>query len=80
MSYFENKEVNGIYYSRFIASYAKSGGNVFYRDEFRAWLEHLGYLNGEDISLILEMATCGKLELETDAKMFLKTKKKETFY
>ena len=69
---FENKRVNGIHYSRFIASYCRSGGDTQDRDSFREWLEHLEFLNEDQILDILELATCGKLELEVNAKLYLK--------
>lgn len=68
---FENKTVNGIYYTRFIASYAKEGGDVFDGDEFRSWLRHLG-LKEEDVRGIYFLATNGKLELEVNAKRYLR--------
>ena len=77
MSILENKKVEGVHYSRFIASYVNSGGELYY-DEFKAWLEHLNILSEQDISNIIEMANCGKLELEMDAKLFLKATKNQT--
>lgn len=74
---FENKKdsVQGIHYSRFIASFAKAGGNVLNRDEFGDWLDHLGFLNEDEVLDILDIATCGKIELELDANIFLKQRK-----
>lgn len=75
MSDFENKQVNGyVYYTRFFASWIRSGGDPIYlRKErgFEDWLRHLG-LNEEDINGIMFLAENGRLELETDAKRFLK--------
>ena len=71
---FENKIANGteIYYSRFIASYLKAGGNLKrYSRTFRHWLESLG-LDKEDIRNIEDMAYDGKLELQDSAEKFLK--------
>ena len=74
---FENKMFEGIYYSRFIASYIKVRGKI-YEDEFRDWLGSL-IINGksmpEDVVWdIYNMATCGKLELETNCRYFIKMK------
>ena len=68
---FENKMVNGyVYYTRFIASFSKSGGDVHNRTLFGKWLKHLG-LDKEDINGILFLADNGRLELEVDAERFL---------
>lgn len=69
---FENKTYHGIYYSRFVASWAKTVGKINYR--FREWLENLK-IDGEHIpeEIIMEIynfADNGKLELETNAKLF----------
>ena len=72
---FENRkdEKNEIRYTRYIASFMhKYLGD--YWDAFEAlrqWLEHLG-LQQEDIDNIYFLATNGKMELETDAMIFLK--------
>jgi hypothetical protein len=72
---FENKEFEGIYYTRFIASYVKVKGG-FNGDEFRRWLRSLkinGQTMTEDIIWdIYNIATNGKLELETNVRNFLK--------
>lgn len=74
---FDNKQFEGIYYSRFIASYVKVA-DKFYRDEFTDWLKQL-VINGktmpEDVVMdIVELGTNGKLELESNARAFLKNK------
>ena len=74
---FENKMFEGIYYSRFIASYMKVRGKI-YGDEFMDWLKSL-IINGksmpEDVIMdICDMAITGKLELETNCKYFFKMK------
>lgn len=81
---FENKVYEGIYYSRFIASwYNSKGGKIDSHvdcderpNDFVRWLKQLT-INGktmseEEIYDILEMATNGKFELERDCKHFLK--------
>lgn len=75
MNEFENKKFEGIYYSRFIASYVKVAGE-FYRDEFMSWLKQL-VISGktmpdEIVREITYLATNGKLELESNARAFLK--------
>lgn len=75
---FENKVThNGIYYSRYIASWIKAGGN-FKRDretllfgvQFKNWLRQTGCTE-EEVKEIYWLATNGKLELESSAKRFL---------
>lgn len=66
---FENKMTKaGIHYSRYIASWKNAGGSYTYL--FEEWLKHLGCTD-EEISDMKEMYNCGKLELETDAKLWL---------
>ena len=74
---FENKMFEGIYYSRFIASYMNVRGKI-YKGEFRDWLKSL-IINGksmpEDVVWdIYNMATSGKLELEDNCRYFIKMK------
>ena len=83
---FENKVYEGIYYSRFIASWIKAGGSINYwarrlgkTTDFVEWLRSL-VINGkkmpEDIIYeINDFATCGKLELEYSAKNFITNRK-----
>ena len=67
----ENKKIGAMRYSRYIASYLKVITDLdrrFYEDEFEEWLnsfEGEDKLTDEQISNILEMATCGRLEAET---------------
>jgi hypothetical protein len=72
---FENKTFEGIYYSRFIASYVKVRGKI-YTDEFRDWLRSLTIngkkLSEEEIWDIVNLGTSGKLELESNCKNFFK--------
>ena len=70
---FENGNFNGIYYSRFIASWLRKGGKLKSGNDvglFRAWLNSLGV---DDISVnnIIFLATNGKLELENSAEKFI---------
>ena len=73
----ENKNFKGIYYSRFIASWF---GDWKTNWKFREWLENLE-IDGEKIPEevimdIYNLGTNGKMELETNAKMFRKVIKK----
>ena len=68
-----------IYYSRYIASWLNAGGSLktlVGRDLFKDWLKRIG-VNENDIHDIYEMATNGKLELETNAKLYLELVKSE---
>ena len=70
----ENKSCNGIQYSRYIASWINSdgiGSSVYITD----WLESLG-LDKDTIREIEDMYMNGKLELELDAKEFIRSHKK----
>ena len=73
---FENEKThNGIHYSRYIASWRNAGGRVYGRGSiFEDWLKQTQELTDDEIHDIIEMATCGKLELETCAKAFLSGK------
>lgn len=68
---FENlkTEKQGIRYSRYIASWINVGGQSF-DTEFMDWLKSEGCTQREIID-IRELATCGKLELESSAKKFI---------
>lgn len=75
---FENKNYEGIYYSRFVASYTNKGGKTDWK--FKEWLKEL-VINGnqipeEVIKEIYDYATNGKLELEMNAEAFLKVHSK----
>jgi len=72
---FENKTWNGVHYSRYIASWVRVGGNIKDGDLFRKWLKSIGV--PEDITWdIYNLASNGKLELQTSAMKFLKGNKK----
>lgn len=77
---FENKMINGIHISRFIASWEDAGGNCRKdRDLFRKWLSSLiingRHLTDGEIHDILFIAGNGKMELEDSAKAFIKENK-----
>ena len=70
---FENGNFNGIYYSRFIASWVKKGGMLKTGHDismFRSWLTEIG-CDDETVDKITFLASNGKLELENSAKKFL---------
>lgn len=70
-------KAHGIPYSRYIASYRKEAeklGTKLYRDTFEEWLLSIG-VNEDEASDIVEMATNGKLELETSARIFIQKKR-----
>lgn len=81
---FENKVYEGIYYSRFIASWYNSGGYRIHSyvdsdkrpNYFVRWLKQLRInektMPEEVIYDILEMATNGEYELERDCDRFFK--------
>lgn len=76
MSNFENKVFNGEYASRYIASWIVVGGQLRYGkdvDNFKEWLLSIG-LNQDEADYITELARCGKLELQENAKRFLNNK------
>lgn len=64
---------SGILYSRFIASWIIVGGPLQTINDlnmFKDWLRSLK-LDEEDVHNISEMASNGKLELQTNAKHFI---------
>lgn len=71
---FKNRLIFGhIYATRFIASWINAGGQLKTRQDigdFTHWLLSL-HLSGQDVILIVNLATEGKLELEENAKNFL---------
>ena len=71
----ENKKFNDVHYSRFIASWRNAGGKYF-DGAFEDWLKSYG-LSDSEVREVVEMATCGKLELEVDAENFIKNYKYE---
>lgn len=73
---FENKKFEGIYYTRFIASWTHVGGTLKYSEDFKEWLRTLcingKYMPEDVIKEIVYLATCGKSELEDHAYRFIK--------
>ena len=72
----ENKLVKGVHSSRYIASWVRSGGRLSKlegTDDFDGWLKSLG-ISDKEIDDIRELATCGRLELESSAKNYLAKK------
>lgn len=70
---FENGNFNGIYYSRFIASWLRKGGSLRTEKDirlFRAWLIEIG-CDDDTVDNISFLAINGKLELENSAEKFL---------
>ena len=71
---FENGNFNGIFYSRFIASWMRKGGMLKTGHDismFRSWLTEIG-CDDETVDKITFLASNGKLELENSAERFLK--------
>lgn len=70
---FENKTINGIHASRYIASWTNAGGELYYGEEvnyFYKWLLTIG-LTEEEAKYVKHLATNGKLELENSAEKFI---------
>ena len=73
--YDNNKtKLGGIHYSRYIMSWVNvcKGNNkpAYFDNLFREWLEKEG-CTADEIDHIVEMARCGKMELEKSAMEFL---------
>ena len=75
-TYFDNTVVNGIHRSRYIASWIKAKGLKQW--EFEEWLKTLVIndrpLTDSEVCGISELFGCGKLELEINARSYLKNK------
>jgi hypothetical protein len=72
---FENKLINGIHASRYVASWVRAGGELYYGEDvinFYRWLLSLG-LTKDEAQHIKRIAENGKLELEVSAEKFIKT-------
>ena len=73
----ENPLINGIFASRYIASYMNVRGKIHPRN-FRSWLESLivngDKLSEEDIVFLISRALNGKLELEENVRRFFNEK------
>lgn len=68
---FENLKTKkqGIHYSRYIASWRNIGGTHF-DHQFKAWLKSEG-CDENEVNDIYQLATNGKLELESSAFKFI---------
>lgn len=73
----ENPIINGIFASRYIASYSNVRGEI-HPWNFRKWLESLtvngSKLSDEDVCFLVNRATIGKLELEENVRRFFDQK------
>ena len=71
---FENRTIEGIHISRFVASWVNKGGRLNFT--FKDWLRNLTIngrrLTDEEIQDIYNFGTNGKLELEESARRFLR--------
>ena len=85
MEFGNNISSHGIYYSQYIASWIKKGGNfkdevirdesgkiqdIVWTGKFRRWLRSIG-LSEDEVYEIARLADTGKMELESSAKKFL---------
>lgn len=71
---FKNNLIGEIHETRFIASWLRAGGQLYYVEDindFQGWLLSLG-LNEDEAYHVINLATCGKMELEHSAREFLK--------
>ena len=70
---FKNNLIGEIHETRFIASWLRAGGELYYVqdvDNFCEWLLSLG-LSEDEVYHIRNLATCGKTELEHNAREFI---------
>lgn len=73
----ENKKLDGVHYSRYIASWKNEGGDISYGDcGFSRWLRSHGATDRE-VTEITEMALMGRMELEFDCMKFIKQDEEE---
>lgn len=63
-------EVQGVHYSRYIASWLRKGGDYF-GEQFEKWLR-ANDCTEQEISDIKFMATCGRMEQEMTAGYYVK--------
>ena len=74
---FENNLIKNIHKSRYIASWCNIGGSLEgkWRWQFRDWLRSLvidgEHLTEDEVMSIYYYATNGKMELESNARLFL---------
>lgn len=74
VSEYENKmSSQGIYYSRYIASWENSHGYGHSDSLFKEWLESVG-LGEDEIEEVVFLRRNGKMELENSVNEFLKTR------
>ena len=69
-----------VHYSRYIASWINAHGGRYKRElfeGFRHWLRDECKLTDDEIHDIWEMATNGKLELQENARRYLKNYKEQ---
>lgn len=74
MNEFKNAILNGVYASRYIASWLRAGGELKTGkdiSDFKKWLKSLG-LSDEEVHKVWYLATNGKLELQENAKKFIR--------
>ena len=72
---FTNKLINDVHATRYIASWLKMGGHLRTGadiDYFRDWLLSME-ISDDDAYRIINLATCGRMELEYNARTFMKT-------
>lgn len=71
---FTNNKIKDVHETRYIASWLKVGGELnTYQDidNFRNWLLSLG-LTEDEAYHVSNLATCGRIELEASARIFIK--------
>ena len=70
---FENSKtkIQGVHYSRYIASWNNAGGADYYGEQFKNWLK-ANDCTEDEINDICFIAENGKMELELTAKKFIK--------
>lgn len=72
--YLASEDVRGIPVTRYIASWYRVGGKCYY-GKMKEWLKSLNIdgepLTDEEVTLIVDCAKNGKLELEETAKKFI---------
>ena len=70
----DKTKVQGVHYSRYIISWINSCKalkiGIYFGDQFEEWLKSEGCTD-EEISHIVEIAMCGRMELENSSKNFL---------
>jgi hypothetical protein len=76
---FENRKIEvlgePVHISRIIASWRNEGGRIGYGYVgFKSWLIDELKLSKDDAEEINEIACCGKMELEKNAKEYIKSK------